>query len=128
MPPRARDIILETCALRGVDPAKVAARCRIKKVLWTRIEIARALNDCGYTTPQIGRFLGGHDHTTIVYYLGRGKRKPKPPRWRAPKVRHLRFIRIAKPPKKPKLYLQPYAGADMENYVWTRRPQQEQRP
>jgi hypothetical protein len=126
MPPRARAVILETCALRGLDPIKVAGKCRINRFVWARIEISRALDALGYSSPQIGKFLGGHDHTTVLYYLGRGKKKPPRPKWRAPKVRHVRFIRVKKPVK-PKRYLIPYAGADMTDYVWTPQPQQEQR-
>lgn len=125
MPPRARAIILAMCTLRGVDPKKIAGKCRVKKFYQIRVEVARALDACGYSTPQIGRFLG-HDHTTIVFYLGRGKKKAPRPKWSAPKVRHVRFIRVKKPVR-PRRYLIPYAGADMAEYVWTPRQQQEQR-
>ena len=131
MPEQARAIILETAAQHSIDVSNVVRRCRIKAVYRARVEIAKRLSARGYSTSQIGRFLN-HDHTTIVFYLGNAKKKPAPPKWRTPKVRHLRFIHPAKPepppkkPKRPKLYLIPYAGADMRDYVWTPRPQQEQ--
>lgn len=132
MPEQARSIILEIAALRGVDVSKIISRCRVARIYRARVEISKLLAARGYSTSRIGRFLN-HDHTTIVFYLGNAKKKPSPLKWRTPKVRHLRFVRPVKPAtsakkrKKPKLYLQPYAGADMTDYVWTPRPQQEQR-
>lgn len=116
MPPQARAIILEVCTLRGVDPLKIVGRCRVKKVFRARVEIALALDARGYSSPRIGRILN-HDHTTIVFYLGRGKKKPGPLIWRRPKVRHLRWVRPDKAAK-PKVYLKPYAGADWTDYQW----------
>lgn len=120
MTPRARAIIAEICALRGVDPRKIVSSCRVKKVFRARMEIAIRLHGCGYSTPRIGRWLN-HDHTTILFYLGNGKKKPQRPIWRAPKVRHVRFIKPPPPPKPIKFYLKPYAGADMTEYQWTER-------
>ncbi len=35
-----------------------------------RVHVASHLRDQGFTTTQIGRIMGGRDHTTICYYLG----------------------------------------------------------
>lgn len=116
-------IIQEVARERGVDPSQLTRPCRIKKVFRARAEVARRLDALGYSTPRIGAVLG-HDHTTIFYYLGRGKRKPTPepaPRWRKP---HIAFLSRCKPlpmpePSKPKRrYLVPYAGAYMPEYEW----------
>ena len=118
MPPRAKGIIMDFAERRGVAVSDLAGRCRKKKVFRARMEVAKALDACGYSSLQIGRFLN-HDHTTIVYYLGRGKKKASQPKWRAPKVRHVRFIRIPRPdapPKSPRRY----AGFDVRETQFKR--------
>jgi hypothetical protein len=117
MPPRARAIINEIASTRGIDPKLIMGRCRKKKVFRARVEVAERLAAIGYSTPRIGRILN-HDHSTIVFYLGRGKKKPSTPVWRAPKVRTLLVIKPEAPPKPRKRYLKPYAGADWREYQW----------
>ena len=121
MPQAARDIIMEIAELRGVDPHLIVSRCRKNKVFRARVEVAKRLDARGYSSPRIGQILN-HDHTTIVFYLGRGKKKPSRPIWRAPRVRHVRFIKAPPPPKPIRCYLKPYAGADMTEYQWMERP------
>ncbi len=122
MTPQARAIIDIVATEHGVDPLLLVSPCRKKEIFRARVEVAKHLNARGYSTPQIGRILN-HDHTTIVFYLGRGKKKPSKPIWRTPKVKHVRFIRQPKrQPPKPKFYLQPYAGFDKIEYQWKERP------
>ena len=121
MTPQARAIIREVAALRGVDPYKIIGHCRRDKMVRARIEVARLLDACGYSTPRIGAILN-KDHSTIVFYLGRGKKKPTKPRWRAPKVRHVCFLKSKPPPAKRRFYLVPYAGAYWPEYDWKERP------
>jgi hypothetical protein len=119
--PYARAVIEEIAALRGVDPNKIANPCRAPKVYRARIEVAKRLSDRGYSTTRIGQMLN-HDHTTIVFYLGRAKKKPARPVWQKPKVRTLCVIAQRRPPPPVrKLYLKPYAGADMTEYQWKPR-------
>jgi hypothetical protein len=131
MTPQAREIINTVAAECGVAPALITSQCRTDAVFYARCEVSKRLRARGYTTPQIGKLLN-HDHTTIVFYLGLCKKKPTPPRWRAPKIKHLNcFCRLCyfpalAPPKTPKpqrRYLTPYAGADMNEYVWRERAQ-----
>lgn len=128
MIPLVREMVEEAARKRGVDPEKVLIKCRSPRVVYARAEVAKLLDARGYSLPRIGAALGGHDHTTVFYYLGRAKKRLKPEptwppmkkrRWRAPKVRHLLFIR--KPPGDRTLYLVPYAGADMTKYAWRKR-------
>ncbi len=122
MPPQARAIINMVATEAGIDPLLIVGQCRKQKVFRARVEVALRLDARRYSTPQIGRILN-KDHTTIVFYLGRGKKKPSKPIWRAPKVKHVRFIRQPKRQlPRPKFYLQPYAGADMTEYHWQERP------
>lgn len=136
MPAQARAIILEVAEQRGVDPLLLVGRCRRQPVFRARVEVAIALDARGYSTPQIGSILKC-DHTTVVFYLGRGRKKPSPERpprslrlrkWKPPQVRHLRWI--VKPadqrPAETRRYLKPYAGADMTEYVWKPRDREPQ--
>jgi hypothetical protein len=121
MTPQARAIIDEIASLRGVNPDKITNPCRMHKVFRARIEVAKRLSQIGYSTLRIGAILN-HDHSTILFYLGNGKKRPSRPAWRKPKVRTLRdYPRPKPPPRQSRLYLTPYAGADMREYVWTRR-------
>lgn len=121
MTPQARQIISMVAAWRGVDPRKIVGPCRNRRVVLARMEIARQLDARGYSTSRIGAILN-KDHTTIVFYLGRGKKKPAKPRWRKPRIRHLCFIKAKPPPKMRKFYLVPYAGAYWPEYDWKERP------
>jgi chromosomal replication initiation ATPase DnaA len=40
-----------------------------------RTEIARALREKGWSFPRIAKFLGGRHHSSVMYYLNKG-RKP----------------------------------------------------
>lgn len=94
MTPLARYVIKEVCGRRGVDPADLFRQCRTQRVFRARIEVAQVLDGYGYGCMSIGRTLN-KDHTTILYYLGRGKRKVSKPRWRKPRVKHLCFIKTS---------------------------------
>lgn len=94
-----REVIEEVAAKHGVSLFDLMRRCRLNKVVHARAEIAKRLDAQRFTVSEIGRLLN-KDHTTIVYYLGRAKRKWKSvagkPRWRRPRVKHLCWIRTAK--------------------------------
>ncbi len=120
MPPQARAIIAEVARERGVTPEAITRAGRKQKLFRARIEAAKRLAERKYTSPQIGRMLGC-DHTMILYYLGRLKKKPSPEKWRKPKIKTLW---VAPPPPKPKrrvYYLIPYAGVDKFDYKPVRR-------
>ena len=139
MPPSARTAILQAAADHGVDAVLLAAPSRRTKIVRARLAAARALDALGYSSPRIGHFLN-HDHSTILFYLGKLKKKPtrmllspkveeiRKPRWRRPRIGHLRCkgcfrCRVAQPAQSRVIrrnYLQPYAGADFaDDYKWT---------
>jgi hypothetical protein len=129
MTPQALVIIGEVAASSLVAPAKLVGRCRSARVVHARIEVAKRLRDRGYSTPRIGQVLK-KDHTTIVFYLGLGKKKPTPLQWRKPRIAHLNcYCRLCYFPtpktiartKPTANYLVPYAGADMSEYTWKER-------
>lgn len=128
MTPQAREIIREVAASRLVTQKKLIGRCRSARVVHARMEVAKRLRERGYSTPRIGAILN-KDHSTIVFYLGTGKKKPLPLQWRKPIIRHLNCscCRGPQPPKVKTLkpdrgYLVPYAGAYMPEYDWKERP------
>jgi hypothetical protein len=132
MTPYARQVLREVAAQNGLHPLQIVGSVCTMRFVRARVEVARRLAaERGYSTPQIGRILN-KDHTTIVFYLGRGKRRPSErvmtPCWRKPRIAHLNCKRCrlcfigswhdSKKPPKPRRYsLAPYAGADRE-YIW----------
>lgn len=138
MTPYARSIINRVAGMHGVDPADITRPNRTQKVFRARVVVAKILDRRGYSSPQIGAILN-HDHTTVVFYLGRGQkapsapRPPKPPRppakkrWGKPRIAHLKCkgCRLCvRPDKLRSKYLVPYAGADMIEYQWKPRAQE----
>ncbi len=127
MTPYARTVINQVAALRGVDPHDITRPNRTKKVYRARVEVAKLLYERGYSTPRIGTILN-HDHTTIVFYLGRGKKKPAQPVWRTPRIKTLYLIKKTKQKPSPQRRLIRFAGFDPTDLQWITRPrQQEQR-
>lgn len=131
---RVRMIVREVAADFGVRPEQIVQQCRVRKVFRARVEVARRIAALSpyYSMKRIGRLLN-HDHTTIVFYLGRGKKKPTPLRWRKPVIRQLGHWRCyarelppppeaPAPPKPPGRYLTPYAGADRGYVLQERTP------
>lgn len=102
----ASDIVREEAAACGVSPEAVISRTKTDVLVYVRMQIARRLDEMEYSSPQIGKILHRH-HATILFYLGRGKRKPPVLRWK-------------KPPT-AKHYLIPYAGAYWPEYEWKER-------
>jgi Bacterial dnaA protein helix-turn-helix len=128
MSPVAWEIMCDVSTRYNLTPDLIAGRCRAYRLVLARAEVAKLLRERDYTTSQIGRVLN-RDHTTIVFYLGTGRKQVSQPRWHRPRVKHLHWIRpkVEEPSPKQSVawrdrYLIPYAGADMTEYVWRERP------
>ena len=124
MTPFAYQVIQDVAAEWGVNAALIAGKCRRSRVVCARIDAVKRMKAAGYSATKIGKQLG-QDHTTVLFYLGRRKgRKPPEPKWKAPQVRHQRWIKPRKEPQAPlrSRYLIPYAGADWTEYRWKERP------
>lgn len=117
----AKQVLREVAAARRLSVEEICGKGRVNKLLQARVEIATRLSAAKYSCGEIGTILGGRDHATIAYYLGRLDRKPSPPKWKKPVVRHLCFVRAPKKLFEPRRYLIPYAGADMREYKWKER-------
>ncbi len=130
MNPLVREIIRVVAVEHRVDPGKVAGSCRTQRVVLARAEAARRLEATGYYTDEdIARFLR-KDRTTVLYYLGRLGSMPSKLHWKPPTVRHLVWLHrpsLPPPPKVTVRYLLPYAGADVDRYVWKERPDDRRR-
>lgn len=64
--------IVETVAkLNGVSGQDIMGRSKVRVVTQTRQEIAAQLRQGGFTYKEIGVFLGGRDHSTMVHAVRR---------------------------------------------------------
>ena len=48
---------------------------RARHVSWPRQEFMLAAHEAGYSMPQIGRFLGSRDHTTILHGIRAARKR-----------------------------------------------------
>lgn len=65
--PRMADVLAEVAASHRISVRELLGRGRHKHVAWPRQEAMWRIRQTGrYSLPQIGAFLGGRDHTTIL--------------------------------------------------------------
>jgi chromosomal replication initiation ATPase DnaA len=78
LPPRQSTLILQDVADRhGVTVDDIKSPLRIKRVVIARQEAYYLLREAGYSFPQVGRFCGGRDHSTVVHGVGMHENKLK---------------------------------------------------
>lgn len=101
---RARAIVWDVALRHNVSPSLIIQHCRNKRVVAARIEVAKLLYSSRYSLPRIGTMLK-HDHTTIFFYLGKGKKKPRigpaPTGWHRPRISFLHRARWLPPEGEP---------------------------
>jgi hypothetical protein len=121
MTPQARAILREVAEKHGVPVEKIVVAGRVQKIFRARMEAAIRLDaETGYSSPQIGRILGC-DHTMILYYLGRLKRKPSKLRWKKPSVKDFHpNMGMKRGPRSCPGQLLRYAGFDPNEYQFNR--------
>lgn len=74
--PRWREITREVCATHGVTFIDLCSPRRDKKTSEARAEACwRMRHETTLSLPQIGKRLGGRDHTTIIYNIRRFEAK-----------------------------------------------------
>lgn len=66
------NIIHRAADLTGHTTGEITGESRRQELVHTRWAISRRLARQGWSTPRIGRLLGGRDHTTIMHGLRRG--------------------------------------------------------
>lgn len=65
-------LLASVCQRHGVPVRSVIGPLRHKELVLARKEFCRAALDLGrWSSPQIGAFLGGRDHSSILYLAGR---------------------------------------------------------
>lgn len=73
------EIIYEAEKRYGIPYGSIVSRTRDRAVVVARKEVAKKIYEMGiFSTPEIGRILGGRDHTSILYYIGSLKRNKAP--------------------------------------------------
>jgi hypothetical protein len=85
VPPIPKRIIAECLIKHQIKYIQVASECRNFELVTCRQEICyRLKEETSYSLPQIGRLLGGRDHTTVLFAIRRHKEimfgGPKPNR------------------------------------------------
>ncbi len=75
VPSRAKNagdqVVIDVCMELAADYDEIMGARRFHRLLAPRVEIAKRLDAIGYGLSEIGRVLGGKDHTSIFHYLGR---------------------------------------------------------
>jgi len=74
VPPIPKRIIAECLIKHRIKYIHVASECRNSELVTCRQEICyRLKEETSYSLPQIGRLLGGRDHTTVLFAIRRHK-------------------------------------------------------
>jgi len=74
VPPIPKRIIAECLIKHQIKYIHVASECRNFELVTCRQEICyRLREETSYSLPQIGRLLGGRDHTTVLFAIRRHK-------------------------------------------------------
>ncbi len=67
---RIADVVEAACELGELKHDEMVGPCRQKRIaVWRQRAYVAAYRITGKSTPQIGRFIGGRDHTTIIWAL-----------------------------------------------------------
>lgn len=75
-PRRMADVAREVCVKYEITMAELCGVIRTKHIVDARREACyRMVKECNKSTPHIGRFLGGRDHTTVIHAVRRYEEK-----------------------------------------------------
>lgn len=64
--PKMADILDVMHRATGISIAEIKGPDRHRCISWPRQDAMRLMHWAGYSTPQIGDFLGGRDHSTVL--------------------------------------------------------------
>lgn len=64
---RMREVCMEVCRAHDVTLEELRGRSHQRAIAWPRQDAMRLLAKAGYSMPEIGRYLGRRDHTTILH-------------------------------------------------------------
>lgn len=69
-------IFIQVCSKYNVSPTDMLSRRRLRRLAWPRQEFYwRARNETIASLPEIGRFIGGRDHSTVAYGSDRHEKR-----------------------------------------------------
>ena len=68
-----QDLIDETARIFSLKSAEITGPSRQSYVARARFALCAALRERGASYPQIGKWLGGRDHTTIIHAVERAR-------------------------------------------------------
>lgn len=75
-PLRWKAIVKEVCEKHGITFGQVLGRQRSQPIVKARFEAYfRLSEETGLSLPQIGRFLGGKDHTSVLHGIRKHKQR-----------------------------------------------------
>jgi chromosomal replication initiation ATPase DnaA len=74
---KSREIIRPILVRHNMTWQQAIAKCRHKEYLLVREDIYGALRMAGLSLPQIGRVVGGRDHTTVFHSLKKWEQRQK---------------------------------------------------
>lgn len=81
-----RDIVEQVCAKHGVTPAELTGARRAVHISAARQEaVYRMSRETNLSLPQIGKRMGGRDHTTIIHSIRRHEAKLRGEVYRQPR-------------------------------------------
>lgn len=63
----AKRVIKSVGGLYGFEPADMIGRARTGRISKARFVVYRLLTDWGYSSSQIGHYVGGRDHSTVLH-------------------------------------------------------------
>lgn len=64
---KMREICNDVCLANDVSLDELKSRSQQRAIAWPRQDAMRLLAAAGYTTTEIGRYLGRRDHTTVMH-------------------------------------------------------------
>ena len=68
----AQEILARVAADHGLGVGELKSRTKLKRIIVARWHAMHALYETGrFSTTQVGRLVGGFDHTTVLYGLQR---------------------------------------------------------
>lgn len=77
-PKRMIDVAVEVAAKHGITVADLKMRWRRRHLVIARQEVCyRMAKECNRSTTQIGQFLGGRDHTTVIHSIQQYEKRMK---------------------------------------------------
>ena len=76
----AQEYVFFRCSDMGYSPVDIRGSSRFHRYVAIRVQLAKELRALGHSYPEIGKALGGRDHTTVMWYCGKITRRAPPKR------------------------------------------------